>query len=114
MDLYETIRAVLNELHTKGQITMSGKQFVKQTFFNYAQQTINLNNNQCGSTMTGTQKDITTELLRSVNRYVGFPKAKPLRRPHHGQSRLRQLQAQPTKKQEAKKPRQTTTHRPNQ
>jgi len=77
MDLNETLTTVLNELRAKGHITMTGKQFVQQTFYDYAQQTINLNNNQCGSTMTGTQQDITAELLQSVNRYMGFPKQSP-------------------------------------
>ena len=74
--LYATLTAVLNELQATGDISVTGKNYIQQTFYDNTQQTINLNNNECGSTMTGTQQDITTSYYKaSIATWVSPSKA---------------------------------------
>ena len=64
---------LLNELLTTNKITLSRKQYVLAHIFTFANQTINLNNNQCGTNMTDQQREAAKQLMRSVKNYIGIP-----------------------------------------
>ena len=72
MDFYNATAHLLDNLGPD-EVTANAKEHILSHIITYAQQTINLSNNQCRTHMTDHQISVTQQLMRSVTNYIGIP-----------------------------------------
>ena len=75
MDLYTELDSILTALvnGNSNDVTSRGREIILAAVQYYVNQTINLNNNTCGTYLSANQRQLTHNLLTSVLTYVGAP-----------------------------------------